>query len=233
MIDKEPLTVGVSVSLPEAYDQCTRGPFLEIKNSPTVRECKPEKIYLIIKRVTEYVLRRHLSLTEDKIMHAVDQLDFSLVCDGGDLASDGSLLESFDTLAKRLRLLSDVPLGISGVQPLDSGLTLPNDASLVRGLGSKTWFLLYGPPEKAFQHQLIEDLCSGCGVRPVAGALTTAGLYGSSSSPYDTSARTRSQSSHMMGVEVDAQDDPIIGVSVDTVGGRQVACDQSCKNEIL
>lgn len=47
-----------------------------------VWECKPAKRYLIIKRVTEYVLKRHLSLAEDKIMHALDQLDFSLVCDG-------------------------------------------------------------------------------------------------------------------------------------------------------
>ncbi|KAJ0526430.1 putative Nrap protein domain 1 [Helianthus annuus] len=83
-------------------------------------ECKPAKRYLIIKNVTEYVLKRHLSLAEDKIMHAVDQLDFSLACEGGDLASDGSLLESFGTLSKRLRLLSDVPLAISSVQPLDS-----------------------------------------------------------------------------------------------------------------
>ncbi|KVH92355.1 Nrap protein [Cynara cardunculus var. scolymus] len=83
-------------------------------------ECKPAKRYLIIKWVTEYVLKRHLSLAEETIMHAVDQLDFSLVHDGGDLASDGSLLESFGTLSKRLRLLSDVPLGVSSVQPLDS-----------------------------------------------------------------------------------------------------------------
>lgn len=44
-----------------------------------------------------------------------------LSCDT-DLASDGSLLESFNTLSKGLRNLKDVPLGISSVQPLDSGL---------------------------------------------------------------------------------------------------------------
>ncbi|XP_076960700.1 uncharacterized protein LOC143637137 [Bidens hawaiensis] len=143
VLDKEPLTVGVSVSLPEAYDQYTRGPWYANKEEALkfrkfwgdvselyqfksgTRECvfwdcKPEKRYLIIKRVTEYVLKRHLSLAEDKITHAVDQLDFSLACDGGDLASDGSLLESFGTLSKRLRLLSDVPLRVSSVQPLDS-----------------------------------------------------------------------------------------------------------------
>ncbi|KAI3726492.1 hypothetical protein L1987_66289 [Smallanthus sonchifolius] len=143
VLDNEPLVVGISVSLPEAFDQYTRGPFFGNKEEAlkfrkfwgdvaelyqfksgtrecVFWECKPAKRYLIIKQVIEYVLKRHLSLTEDKIMHAVDQLDFSLVCDGGDLASDESLLESFGTLSKRLRLLSDVPLGISSVQPLDS-----------------------------------------------------------------------------------------------------------------
>lgn len=143
VLDKEPLMVGISVSLPEAFDEYTRGPFfgnkeeaLKFRNfwgdkadlyqfkSGTREcvfwECKPAKRYLIIKWVTEYVLKRHLSLTEETIMHAVDQLDFSLVHDDGELASDGSLLESFGTLSKRLRLLSDVPLAISSVQPLDS-----------------------------------------------------------------------------------------------------------------
>ncbi|MFS7973292.1 putative Nrap protein domain 1 [Helianthus anomalus] len=140
-LDKEPLTVGISLSLPDAYDQYTRGPFFGNKEEAlkfrkfwgdvaelyqfksgtrecVFWECEPAKRYLIIKKVTEYVLKRHLTLAEDKIMHAVDQLDFSLACE--DLASDGSLLESFGTLSKRLRLLSDVPLAISSVQPLDS-----------------------------------------------------------------------------------------------------------------
>ncbi|KAJ9561979.1 hypothetical protein OSB04_007139 [Centaurea solstitialis] len=143
VLDEEPLMVGVSANLPEAFDEYTRGPFfgnkeegLKFRNfwgdkaelyqfkSGTREcvfwECKPAKRYLIIKWVTEYVLKRHLSLAEETIMHAVDQLDFSLVQDGGDVASDGSLLESFGTLSKRLRLLSDVPLGVSSVQPLDS-----------------------------------------------------------------------------------------------------------------
>lgn len=47
-----------------------------------VWQCKPAKRYLIIKWVTEYVLKRHLSVTEEKIVHVVDQLDFSLVRDG-------------------------------------------------------------------------------------------------------------------------------------------------------
>uniref|UniRef100_A0A453K7Y9 Nrap protein domain-containing protein n=1 Tax=Aegilops tauschii subsp. strangulata TaxID=200361 RepID=A0A453K7Y9_AEGTS len=36
------------------------------------------------------------------------------------VSSSGALLEAFDTLAKQLRLLDDVPLKISTVQPLDS-----------------------------------------------------------------------------------------------------------------
>ncbi|KAI3768011.1 hypothetical protein L2E82_18441 [Cichorium intybus] len=143
VLDKEPLIVGISISLPEAFDEYTRGPFFGNKEEAlnfrkfwgdkaelyqfksgtrecVLWKCKPAKRYLIIKHVTEYVLNRHLSLTQENITYAVDQLDFSLVYDSGDTVSNGSLLESFGTLSKRLRLLSDVPLGISSVQPLDS-----------------------------------------------------------------------------------------------------------------
>ncbi|GJW21174.1 nucleolar protein 6 [Tanacetum coccineum] len=143
VLDKEPVIVGISVSLPEAFDEYTRGPLYGNKEEAlkfrkfwgdkaelyqfksgtrecVLWQCKPAKRYLIIKWVSEYVLKRHLSLTEEKIVHVVDQLDFSLVPDGADLASDGSLLESFNTLSKGLRNLQDIPLGISSVQPLDS-----------------------------------------------------------------------------------------------------------------
>lgn len=39
------------------------------------------------------------------------------------VSSSGALFEAFDSLAKKLRLLGDVPLKISTVQPLDPGLT--------------------------------------------------------------------------------------------------------------
>ncbi|XP_071731324.1 uncharacterized protein [Rutidosis leptorrhynchoides] len=143
VLDKEQLVVGISVSLPEAFDEYTRGPFFGNKEEAMkfrkfwgdkaelyqfksgTRECvfwncKPAKRYLIIKWVTEYVLKRHLALDEEKIVHVVDQLDFSLVHDGADLASDASLLDSFNTLSKYLLNLSGVPLGISSVKPLDS-----------------------------------------------------------------------------------------------------------------
>ena len=39
------------------------------------------------------------------------------------VSSSGALLEAYNNLAKQLRLLDDVPLKISTVQPLDSGST--------------------------------------------------------------------------------------------------------------
>ncbi|KAL4582607.1 hypothetical protein LXL04_007163 [Taraxacum kok-saghyz] len=143
VLDKEPLMVGISISLPEAFDEYTWGPFFGNKEEGlkfqkfwgdkaelyqfksgtrecVLWKCKPSKRYHIIKWVTEYVLMRHLSLSQENIMHAVHQLDFSLVHDNEDTGFNGSLLESFGTLSKRLRLLSEVPLAISSVQPLDS-----------------------------------------------------------------------------------------------------------------
>lgn len=35
--------------------------------------------HLILKRIAEYVLLRHLSLSKENIVHIVDQLDFSLL----------------------------------------------------------------------------------------------------------------------------------------------------------
>ncbi|KAM0970433.1 hypothetical protein FF1_018515 [Malus domestica] len=54
-------------------------------------------------------------------MHIVDQLDFSLLYGAGDpISSSGNLLGVFEILLKRLRLLEDIPLKVSTVQPLDS-----------------------------------------------------------------------------------------------------------------
>lgn len=44
-----------------------------------VWESKQWERHTIIKRITEYLLLRHLSLSERNIVHIVDQLDFSLV----------------------------------------------------------------------------------------------------------------------------------------------------------
>ena len=44
-----------------------------------VWESKQWERHTIIKRITGYLLSRHLSLSERNIVHVVDQLDFSLV----------------------------------------------------------------------------------------------------------------------------------------------------------
>ncbi|CAL2273857.1 unnamed protein product [Prunus armeniaca] len=54
-------------------------------------------------------------------MHIVDQLDFSLLYGTEDpISSSGSLLGAFEILSKQLRLIEDIPLKVSTVQPLDS-----------------------------------------------------------------------------------------------------------------
>ncbi|KAG6473342.1 hypothetical protein ZIOFF_067257 [Zingiber officinale] len=56
----------------------------------------------------------------EDIVHVVDQLDFCLQVNGKDpVAFSSVLLEAFELLSKRLRLLEDIPLKISSVQPLD------------------------------------------------------------------------------------------------------------------
>ncbi|XP_066362820.1 uncharacterized protein [Miscanthus floridulus] len=87
----------------------------------TVWECQSWEKHTIIKRIADYVLMKHLSLQKDDLIHVVDQLDFCLLVDGQDpVSSSGALLEAFDTISKQLRLLDDIPLKISTVQPLDS-----------------------------------------------------------------------------------------------------------------
>lgn len=87
----------------------------------TVWECEPWERHLIIKRITEYVLAKHFLLLKEDIVVIVDQLDFCLHLDGKDpLSFSGGLNRAFEVLAKRLRLLEDIPLRISSVQPLDS-----------------------------------------------------------------------------------------------------------------
>ena len=58
-----------------------------------VWESKQWERHTIIKRITEYLLLRHLSLSERNIVHIVDQLDFSLVNGvGGKLVGDYLLI---------------------------------------------------------------------------------------------------------------------------------------------
>ncbi|CAK7339575.1 unnamed protein product [Dovyalis caffra] len=76
--------------------------------------------HLILKRIVEYILLRHLAISKTSIEQTVDQLDFSLVHGVEDpMSFSASLLGAFDVLSKRLRLIEDIPLKVSSVQPLD------------------------------------------------------------------------------------------------------------------
>ncbi|KAL4354660.1 hypothetical protein GQ457_06G039830 [Hibiscus cannabinus] len=145
-LDCEPLFVGVLVSSVEkAFRVVDIGPNAEKKDEAlmfrkfwgekaelrrfqdgkiaesTVWESEQGSRHLILKRIVEFLLGRHLSLLEKDIVSVVDQLDFSLLHDGKDLVShSGRLLGTFEELSKRLRSIEDVPLRISTVQPLDS-----------------------------------------------------------------------------------------------------------------
>ncbi|KAK7859384.1 nucleolar protein 6 [Quercus suber] len=71
--------------------------------------------HLILKRISEYVLLRHLSSSKENIVHIVDQLDFSLLHGVRDpISFSGSLLEALEVLSKRLHLIQDIPLKLEG-----------------------------------------------------------------------------------------------------------------------
>nr|KYP66767.1 Nucleolar protein 6 [Cajanus cajan] len=146
VLDKEPLFIGISVStLEKAFRMVDIGPNAESKEEAlefrkfwgekaelrrfkdgriaesTVWESEQWARHLVLKRIAEHVLSRHLSLSKENIVVVVDQLDFSLLHGAGDpISYSGSLLGSFDVLSKRLRLIEDLPLKVSSVQPLDS-----------------------------------------------------------------------------------------------------------------
>lgn len=86
-----------------------------------VWECEHWEKHLIIKKIMEYTLCRHLSLSSQDISIVGDQLDFTLLHGGKDpIASTPTLLDALDVLSKCLRGVEDMPLRISSVQPLDS-----------------------------------------------------------------------------------------------------------------
>eukprot|EP00257_Ricinus_communis_P021381 XP_015580860.1 nucleolar protein 6 [Ricinus communis] len=144
-LDKEPMLIGISVTtLEKALRVVDIGPDAENKEEALkfrkfwgekaeLRRFKDGKIaestvweseqwakHLILKRIVEYVLLRHLSLSKTNILQVVDQLDFSLLHGVEDpMSFSASLLAAFEVLSKRLRLLEDIPLKVSSVQPLD------------------------------------------------------------------------------------------------------------------
>ncbi|XP_009347539.2 nucleolar protein 6 isoform X1 [Pyrus x bretschneideri] len=145
-LNAEPLLIGISVSsIEKAFRLVDIGPDADNKAEAlkfrkfwgekselrrfkdgkiaesTVWESEQWKRHIILQRISEYVLLRHLSVSKENIMHIVDQLDFSLLYGTGDpVSSSGNLLGAFEILSKRLRLLEDIPLKVSTVQPLDS-----------------------------------------------------------------------------------------------------------------
>ncbi|VVA09728.1 PREDICTED: nucleolar [Prunus dulcis] len=145
-LNAEPLLIGISVSsLDKAFRIVNIGPDADNKEEAlkfrkfwgekaelrrfkdgkiaesTVWESDQWKRHIILKRISEYVLLRHLSVSKENIMHIVDQLDFSLLYGTEDpISSSGSLLGAFEILSKQLRLIEDIPLKVSTVHPLDS-----------------------------------------------------------------------------------------------------------------
>ncbi|KAH9614552.1 hypothetical protein KSS87_003366 [Heliosperma pusillum] len=144
-LDKEPLLIGVSLSsLEKAFRQIDIGPSPEDKveaakyrkfwgekcelrrfKDGTIAEaacweCEPPERHLIVKKIIEHILSRHLSLLKDRITVNADQLDFSLCNGSADPVSlTGNLIKAYEILAKHLRLLDEIPLRVSSVQPLD------------------------------------------------------------------------------------------------------------------
>lgn len=170
MFDRELLLVGISISsLEKAFQVVDVGPDAENKEEvlkfrkfwgdkaelrrfkdgriaeSTVWECAPWERHHVIKRISEYVLLQHFALSKESMVHIVDQLDFSLH-DGVEdpISSSGSLIEAFEILSKRLRLLNDIPLRVSSVQPLDPAFRFtavyppkPHPLANEKGLGRR------------------------------------------------------------------------------------------------
>ncbi|CAN0861852.1 Nucleolar protein 6 [Linum grandiflorum] len=147
-LDQEPLIVGVSVSsLEDAFRVLDIGPNADDKDAAlkfrkfwgekaelrrfkdgriaesTVWETKQWTKHLILKRIIEHVLVRHLSISATNITQIVDQLDFSLLHGAADpISFFPDLCGAFEVLEKQLRLIEDIPLKISHVQSLDPAL---------------------------------------------------------------------------------------------------------------
>eukprot|EP00850_Spirogloea_muscicola_P007141 SM000035S13121 [mRNA] locus=s35:545349:553633:- [translate_table: standard] len=86
-----------------------------------VWECPPTERHLIIARIVEYVLGRHLDVPPDAVQVAAGQLDWVLQEDGKDsAASVPALLDGLDRLSKHLRACPDLPLTVVGVQPISA-----------------------------------------------------------------------------------------------------------------
>ncbi|XAR73269.1 hypothetical protein NMG60_11007182 [Bertholletia excelsa] len=218
VFDREPLLVGISVStLEKAFRVVDIGPNADNKYEAlifrkfwgpraelrrfkdgkiaesTVWECEQWERHLIIKRISEHVLVEHLSLPRENITIIVDQLDFSLLYGTEDpIAFSASLLEAFELLSKRLRLLKDIPLRVSSVQPLDSAFR----------------FTAVFPPEPhplAFEkgiNRSLKKLTSSC-IQPLEVVIQ---LEGSGNWPMDDAAIEKTKSAFLLKIGESLQD---------------------------
>ncbi|XP_027117353.1 uncharacterized protein [Coffea arabica] len=145
-LDSEELLIGISFnSVEDGFRKVTMGPSPEEKekalefrkfwgDKATLRQFRDGRIaevvvwereewerHLIIKDLSDHILSCHLPIPKENIIAIVDQLDFALLYGNKDpIAYSKSLLVAFDDLSKRLRLLDDIPLRVSSVQPLSS-----------------------------------------------------------------------------------------------------------------
>ncbi|CAB4287669.1 unnamed protein product [Prunus armeniaca] len=140
-LNAEPLLIGISVSsLDKAFRIVNIGPDADNKEEALkFRKFWGEKAEL--RRFKD----GKIAESTENIMHIVDQLDFSLLYGTEDpISSSGSLLGAFEILSKQLRLIEDIPLKVSTVQPLDSAFRFssvfpPEPHPLANEKGSGNW----------------------------------------------------------------------------------------------
>lgn len=89
-----------------------------------VWECPPHERHLIIPRIVEHILGRHLAVPAAGVRVDGGQLDWIHAEEGvtDPTAPAAKLQAAMDSLSTRLRSLRDLPLPVVGVQPLSAAL---------------------------------------------------------------------------------------------------------------
>ncbi|PWA93190.1 beta-amylase 7 [Artemisia annua] len=108
---------------------------------------------------------------------------------------------------------------------LPDGTTFPSRSQGARPAAGGSTAVLTSPtslPPQQNQAASLGGISSASQIRIDDEACQMKGLFVPSSSAYDVSSSGRSQSPNMLGVEIDGHDDPLMGVSVDTIDARQV-----------
>ncbi|KAL6551884.1 hypothetical protein OROGR_008038 [Orobanche gracilis] len=193
-LDGDDMFIGITIgSTEEAFKQAIVGPSPEDRDKAeefrkfwgdkaTLRWFRDGKIaevavwqheewekHLIIKEIIEHVLMRHLSLPKQTIIPIVDQLDFVLRHGNIDpISFSKNLLKSYDDLSRLLRLLDDIPLRISSVQPLDSDKLVPcSEWNMQRLIGPRL------SVDNQSEFELGLNLAPFAEIRPTAKGLTS------------------------------------------------------------